>query len=101
VAFLCRNRLQLQIAAFNQILRRPACPELRFQFPARSPTGWRLGRLDLWIQVQKEPKPVDFTNSGASIDWSLRKTCNLIFIKACGANINEAVMPETPLQSLL
>ena len=52
---------------FQFILHCPVRPELRFQFPTGLPTGWRLGRFDLWIQVQKKANPVDFTMCGALI----------------------------------
>jgi hypothetical protein len=87
--FFCRSRLRFQIAVFNSILHRPACPELRFQSLARSPTGWRLGWFNLWIQVQKETKPVDFTSSGASIDPCVKISCNLTFLKGQRSNLPE------------
>jgi hypothetical protein len=50
---------------FKRNPHRPVRLELPLQFPARSPTEWRVGRFNLWKQVQKETSPVDFTNPGA------------------------------------
>jgi hypothetical protein len=55
---------------FQFILHRPARRELRFQFSTGLPTGWRVGLFNLWIQVQKVAKPVDFTMCGALIEVS-------------------------------
>jgi hypothetical protein len=53
------------------ILHRPARLELRFQFSTGLPTGWRVGLFNLWIQVQKETKPVDFTMCCALIELTV------------------------------
>lgn len=55
------------VAEFNPTCIVLSGEELRFQIPTRSPTGWRVGCFNLWIQVQKEPKLVDFTVCGALI----------------------------------
>ena len=41
--------------------------DLRFQLPARSPTGNTIGLLNLCTQVQKTVESVDFTRIGATI----------------------------------
>ena len=64
-SFSLPHRCRPRSAVSNSILHRPVRRELRFQFPTGLPTGWSVGRLNLWIQVQKETNPVDFTRSSA------------------------------------
>jgi hypothetical protein len=50
---------------FLCLLHRPVWLELRFQFPTGHQLERSLGPFNLWKQVQKEEKPVDFTMNGA------------------------------------
>jgi hypothetical protein len=59
------------------ILHRPARLELRFQFSTGLPTFWRVGLINLWIQVQKETHPVDFTMRGALIETKCSNSSRL------------------------
>jgi hypothetical protein len=58
---------QPQTDFLKPTLHLPAWPELRIQVPTGSPAVWRVGRLDLWMQVQNPLKSVDFTRVGADI----------------------------------
>ena len=59
---------RLGIAEFNRLLHLPARLELRSDSLQGHQLFWRVGLSNLWKQVQKTEKSVDFTSLGALID---------------------------------
>jgi hypothetical protein len=52
-------------ADFNRFPHRPSWLELRSNLLPGHQLEWSLGPFNLWKQVQKSPKSVDFTTAGA------------------------------------